>query len=178
MSSGLWGLSYDGDDYVDHGVITNWGTGAFGIECWVKKTTTGTRGFIFGNDNGANPLAVLEISAANVLHFTVRDTTGPDTAEATGTTTITGALHHVLAWRNGNNIGIFLDGVSEATGSAAALGIVTSGGKDTWGADYNGGTYRLWMVGQMYLKRIYKGTAPTQTIAQQHYNQERHLFGV
>ena len=93
------------------------GTGDFTVECWFKRTASGSTEYILGQSTSGEVAAFrISVNAANVLAFFIDSSATRKTVSAT--TTITDSnWHHVACVRHtsSNTLEIFLDGVSEDT---------------------------------------------------------------
>ena len=129
---GTASLLLDGTgDWIDTPDSADFNTGSsdFGIDCWIKRGSTGVRQGICGqiNSGGTNASAAnwLEITASNVLQSYV----GPASATSlSGSTAITdSAWHHVALVRYGDRYDLYLDGVTDGnvTVSGAAVDAAT-----------------------------------------------------
>ncbi len=112
-------LNFDGiDDYVDvNNTLGNFGTGNFTLEAWVRTTGTTSQtvvakrnatrdGNYFRMAITALGKASIEIDESNTSNYTF----------VTGNTTINdGKWHHIAGVRNGTQLQIYVDGLSDAT---------------------------------------------------------------
>jgi len=178
LPSGLWGLDFDGtDDVVDCGNDPNLDiTGALTIEVWIKPTATGVAQPIVNKGGGVwwgagHPGYELRVNANN-LEMTIHDS-GANTDTLTAAFTETTKYSQVVGLFDGDYLRIYIDSVAQTPKDTALTSIGASGDSlliaDSSLAQYFGG--------KIALVRIYNRALSALEI-QNHFNREKHLFGV
>ena len=125
--SGKFGqaISLDGDDYVDCGKpsLLDFGTGNWTVSAWIKTTQSGTddanKGTVFANgaDGAGGIRYTLAVNEGQSGMITLTTDDDLSKVQAISTTVVNdGAWHHVVGMRNEGTLGVFVDGVLEATG--------------------------------------------------------------
>jgi hypothetical protein len=155
-------VSFDGSGdalQIPNTTDTNFGTGDFTIEAWIKTGSTASPAVIiqdYGSPGSANGwIFRQDATNNNKLELIVFDGSDSNGYKVTGTSIITdNEWHHVAATREGTTIKVFVDGVQEA--SATNSFNITSTQDAYIGMHYNG-AYPF--DGYISNLRIIKGTA-------------------
>ena len=165
---GEWGVDFDGSgDYLQAANSADWdlGTGNFTWECYANITDiTRTQWFfsVFTTSSGQNAWGLrLESDGTLNAYFSGDGGESPSVvgvaAASSGLTE--NAWHHIAVVKNGtesNNIQVYVDGVSKATGTFGA--IFDTNLPLTVGRQMNN-SYPQYFLGQISNIRIIKGTA-------------------
>jgi hypothetical protein len=112
-------LSFDGGDYVDCGSPSSLDniTDAITISAWMRKSNTDTQ-FILSKYAGEAD-ASYELYTSSIARFRLYDSGGGVTVD--GISTISdGNWHHVVGTLSGTTMTIYVDGVSENTGTLSS----------------------------------------------------------
>jgi len=124
-----WAISLDGDDCVDLGnpPSLDFSTGDWTISAWIKTTQSGTgdenKGSIYAKggdqtDGIRYTLGIGEITSGLITLTTDDNVTK---AQATGSTLVNDDMwHHVAGIRKGTQLLVYVDGVSDGTGTVPA----------------------------------------------------------
>ena len=194
LPSGLWVLSFDGNDYLKN-ATANWRSSdsAGAIEVWFKTSLANGQVLFASDDEGTSThgLVVYITNATGELHvFQQNADTGDDVK---GTTNVCdGVWHHAVISTNGvsatteanhatDGYKIILDGVRET------CSIATGANTGDWFAETtlrdnivigarNHTTIVSYMTGEIGYTIIYS-SAITVATALSNFNQEKHLFG-
>jgi len=176
LPSGLWCLSFDGnDDYVDCGDI-DVETDQLTLECWFRSDDVDYVGTatVGGNKGDKWGMYIRGDQANDPLRFLVTTTSG---GVGLQTESYSKAVWQYVVMRyNGANITIFVNAV-EVTTPSAQTGTVSTD-DNTVGI---GGDTRIlpnrYFNGLIALSRIYSRALSALEI-ETHFNREKHLFGV
>lgn len=176
LSSGLWYLSFDGsNDVVNCGNGASLSANNISMECWVQLSTgCNAYGGIICKDNGAaaREYGIGIASNGRVDLFTSADGTNMTQVSVT-TNHDLDKWYHVAGVVNGTDLRIYSNGVLNCTPLAFANNIFATSTTVVLGVLYD-----TWFLkGFIALARIYNIALSATTIAQ-HFQQERHLFGV
>lgn len=157
----------------EHAVLPNIdiGTGPLTVSCWFQTSTSGaTQILIAQRDDsvgGTFPHLFMRIQTGNQVRVQVA-TNASNFVNITSTTTVTdGEPHHAaFVWKGGNDITLYIDGVSEGSPSATGTaGNVDS--SDAWSlaCDFDsGGTARFVFTGTMWEPRINKAALSASAV--------------
>ena len=177
-NGGTW--EFDGiDDLINFGVTNNIFTNdTFAtIECWFKSSDNGagtvTNGCIIGTRVGKN---MMLCKGTNGIAKYLYDTTTDGNQTIFGTTDVFDQEWHYIVgvFNNGATI-IYIDGVSEGTGtSTAPLDISTSHDFGVGGDPQN---VNRQVYGQVAIGRVYS-KALTAAEVQQNFNAQKTRFGL
>ncbi len=163
-------LHFDGiNDYVDvNNTLGNFGTGNFTLEAWVRTTGTSSQtivakrnatrdGNYFRMTVTATGKASIEIDESNTSNYTY----------VTGGTTINdGKWHHVAGVRNGTQLLIYVDGLSDATAATInANPNINNSFSFTFGRYLDGAIPREFFSGSMDEVRIWNTARTANEIA-------------
>lgn len=175
LPSGLWVLSFDGDDYVQ---VTNAAslqlTTAISIEAWVNPSLLGVYGILekgpFDNNYGDYTLLM---QSNGKIRFALNAANGLRDA---ATALVASVPSHVVATYSttSQRMKLYINGVKEAVETTYSTAISTSDNNLHVGQYYGAGYHWVGLIG---LVRLH-GTELSATTITQHYQQERHLFGV
>jgi len=182
QSKGLWALYFDGtDDYADCGApsVLDFGSATdFSIEFWLKTNYDATqyRGLVSKRpDYGTSDGFAVGMTATEKINFYIAD--GTNYVDVSSDTSVKDDTWHqvvVTADRDGN-AQHYLDGATDGTAtSITSVGDITSADNLIIGALTSTGRF---CQGNVALLRIYNRLLSSLEI-QNHFNQERHLFGV
>ncbi len=112
-------FKFDGvNDYVNSNYKFNFGTSPFAVSFWINTKIAVAFRPIIGEVH--NTLASWTVTFSNLttgtLSMQIYDGSGTDTATTNGTTKINdGKWHHIVAFRNGSTLNIYVDGRLEVT---------------------------------------------------------------
>ena len=177
---GLWYLDFDGtDDRIDCGSAASIKPDTWTIEAWVKPVAKTGQVLIgwaatfpaaYINLSGAN--SAVYMAVGNIRYFNV----------AAYNKLIDGSWHHVAFTLPGagqediEDCQMYIDGVLQVTSTTISTAAQTAKGTCRLGADRAAGATNH-LLGGLALARLSNSVIPVP-ILQEHYNQERHLFGV
>lgn len=177
LPSGLWYLDFDGtDDKVNLGDPTSLllGTGDYALFAWIKVPSVSARNTIYWRYYGGIGIW-LEVQADGTIRHYTRDATHTtDNAISSSVTVDDDMWHFVTAVRNGNFLYCYVDATDEQSINSGTANVTGNAGdwllglNDSDTTDFKGG---------MAFNRIFNKALSALEI-QNHYNQERHLFGV
>ena len=171
LPSGLWVLDFDGtDDYVNCGSDPSLDLANLTIIAWIKTTSTGTTQTIFSNTSAPTyPGFIFSggYPAAGRLQFYTQSSGWTANTE----TVNDGSWHQVVVTSDGTTI-FFIDGGSVYSVAQAVAN--TNSGNPKYMGQYGGSNY--WS-GNIALLRVYNRALSALEI-RNHFNRERHLFGV
>ncbi len=178
LPSGLWVLSFDGDDYVGCGAgasLNITGT-ALSLEVWVKPSTLVGYPIVKANSVAVAPFLAygIEIAATGKINFNADFAGTLRSAVSTGTITAN-VWNHVLVTYDGTNARFYFNGVLDST-IAPAGGAGNLMTHATWNlcigrTDYGGNLIKGWAT----LPRVYNVTLGA-SVAPHHFNQEKHVL--
>ncbi len=186
LPSGLWVLSFDGNDYVkvldtnslDFGTTTD-----FSLLCWFKVAATASRMGLFrkGSGSGGEKWYGMSIGATTSTLIGAIDD-GTNVGFPSGATAVDDNKWHLgglTADRDGV-IQLYLDGVADgASLNISAVGNIDNARDLYLGAEEDAaGSLTYYLIGRMALKRIISGVAWTAAQVANDWNQTRSLFGV
>lgn len=175
LASGLWYLSFDGDDYVDCGTDSSLDlTAALTEQAWVKVTTDQAGQIASKDILGSRAYTFQWVAAASGFRFYVNGGAGNDTA-LTGAASLD-TWYHVVATYTSSLIAIYLNGVLKDSRNPDAASINVSTAKLYIGRRAYVGA-EDYLIGSIALVRVHSRTLTAAEIAGI-YNRERHLFGV
>ena len=177
LPSGLWYLDLDGSS----GNVTL-GTSPFAqavftsgitLETWVNiDTLDGDHQEIFALE-GSYTLQVFGIT--DLIQFKMYDGTDSQTVDSDGVISAT-AWHHLAATWDATTMRLYIDGVAQAATATQSIGNLDSYARGVrLGSRHDGAAG--FFDGGIALARIYTAALSAAT-AQDHFAQERHLFGV
>ena len=176
LPSGLWVLSFDGsDDCVNCGNGSNLdAVGAITLEAWIRpglNFTTGVGYQILDKRNGGIAPTILWHPTRHLLIYA-----GDYVAEGKTASLSSGTWYHVvgIAIDGSASNKVYLNAVDD-TNTTAVASFVTNTANLVLGATTDGTN---WFNGCIALPRIYRGYVLTPFEIQNHFNQEKHLFGV
>ena len=177
LPGGLWVLDFDGtDDYVDCGSDSSlkFTSEDFSTEFWAKFDSFASYPRIIGNDASETTGYWLDFRNTGKLRFI----TNQPPAERQETNindglTVIDTWYHFVASRDGATVTLYRNGVDATTSHGTHIDPATPG--DTFiGRRFN---VSYPMDGQIALVRIYNRALSALEI-QNHFNREKHLFGV
>ncbi len=117
------------NDYVAlaFSTLQQFGTGAFSIAGWIKRTITGAREDLYSTASG-DINVTLYIDASDHLNLFTRDASSTTVTAASSGTIGSGTWTHIAATRDGSgNLKLYLNGSADGTGSGSAINVSTSG---------------------------------------------------
>ena len=176
LPSGLWCLSFDGqDDYVDCGDQASLDIGSnqdFTIEAWIKTADLGVNSTILSKRAGSGHYYVFRLMDSGKLRFLWDDgTSGNVDSDSVWDDD---AWHLVAIARQGTSVVFYVDGGADGS-DTKTIGDLSNSASFQIGI-YNTGQHPF--NGSIALPRFYKNRALSALEIQNHFNQEKHLFGV
>ncbi len=175
---GLWCLSFDGDDFVDCGLDSSldFGTGSFSLAIWFN-TGTKSRQLIQKKKSGSPYTGMYMSVDANGYGYLYTYGTAASNV-IIGTVDLTDSKWHLLIGvrNSGDNLYLYVDGASGATPVASTDQNITYTAEELEIGRSESGT-PIYFVGSIALPRIYNRALSVLEI-QNHFNREKHLFGV
>ncbi|MFC2058326.1 LamG-like jellyroll fold domain-containing protein [Chloroflexota bacterium] len=176
LPSGIWVMSFDGDDYVDLGspdILENL-TSQFSISLWVHASAwlnaEGQIDFLSKYD-GANKGFFFRYINYSAPHMRFYTGSGAGTSYAYAASLNAEQWYHLVGTWDGTNVNLYIDAVAGTSATAASLTETTKSlylGR----ASYSSSRF---YSGMMALVKIYNRVLDQNEIAVI-YNQERHLF--
>lgn len=186
LPSGLWVLSFDGDDYVSRSVANfRSGDSQGSIIVWFKTSTADTdMTFVCSADEGTDTSYLLFSisSVTNGVQIFTQNAGGAPGAYRGATVVTDGAWHHVALISNGTTWSAILDNANEALigvlghNNGDWFGDITLRDNLTIGVRKRTGFDR-YFIGSIALVRIFNSALSASKIFNI-FHQERHLFGV
>lgn len=182
LPSGLWYLDFDGtDDYVNCGDVCNVGTGDFSLEVWVKPDSTASADILSKGQAHAGagyvmPSYLLWIYGTK-FRMKVRDADGEVECLANATLTA-GAWCQLFGVADRDaTLKFYINAVLQTDQpNISTIGSLDSTENLRIG-NYSSTNY-LPFGGLIALARVYRGIALSALEIQNHFQQEKHLFGV
>ena len=151
-------------DQINCGSSDNFafGTGDFTIEFWCNPDTLGTKGIISISPSGGNATANWQFRYnSSKVRWIYSSTSG---IESSSTVSV-GEWTHVVATRSGTALTLYINAVSEATGSSSAN--LSDTGVLRIGQNRDGISH---FDGKISNVKLYKGKALTAAEVEQNYN--------
>ena len=177
LPSGLWVLTYDGNDYVNCGAGASLNIlGAMSVITWFKLSAVGAmQGLVTKGYSAAAPYRTYQfrVKDTNVLNLA----TGDGSNQVDGGTTL-----QVNTWYCGGflktdatHATIYLNGVADSVSTVIDAPADKAADNLILGAIYTGAAYGSYLNGLQILTRV---TNFALTNIMSYYQRERHLFGV
>ncbi len=172
LPSGLWVLSFDGNDYVSIASASNLQlTGAGTVRVWINMQEAAT-----DNHDGivakSNNYILLIPSGGLSARLRCTKTTNYDSGSAT---LVNGVWKHLVGVYNGATVEIYMNGVKQGTGAALTGNLDTTATVVELGRNYGSSSYAMTaLLGMPSILNV----AWTLAQIQNDYNQTRSLFGV
>jgi len=146
----------------------------FSIEAWIKTTAVGTGGILSNNASIVNGDFQMGVNVTKAYYYAANTLATTRYYYNEGSVVNTGNWVHLMVTRNEATFKDYKNGVLDLDKTDFVTGDIYT----------TGNTYLGWMqvpsdywVGQLALLRIYNRVLSATEIAQ-HFQQERHLFGV
>lgn len=175
LPSGLSVLNFDGDDYVNCGNNTSLDAStALTIEAWVMFT--GTQGAYQAIVGKATSYLFAYHDVADKIFLFVRD--GSNYSRSDVVSLVLNTWYHIAVLTTDGTTATtagYINGVSINLAQVVAGSLLINTQNVYLGAD---STYGDFAKARIALPRIYPNYALSSTIISNHYNQERHLFGI
>jgi hypothetical protein len=176
LPSGLWVNSFDGtDDVINCGATQVFNYNSVIIEVWLNSALLITNGgvIIIGT---STVFVGLEATSTSQLWLRQRDDLGFDTGALSGV--VTGSnYYHIVGVVNGRSATgnrIYVNNVLKGTVDNTTCGTFTGASQIYIGYQARGTKYQSFKGSSF---RLYTGASILPSVLN-HYNQERHLFGV
>ena len=178
LPSGIWYLDFDGNDYADCGTGVSFYQTSFCLECWINIPENASTQWLIGQDDNTLGRAIaFGLDAGGTKSITLQ-INGNAAENYSGTRVDDSTWHFLGATFNYSNgqVNIFIDGsvVKTYTETADVPAGVTAE-LDVGRRSFTG--FEGYVTGAIWGVRA-KNQALSATEIQNHYNQERHLFGV
>jgi len=175
LSSGLWHLDFDGtNDYVDCGSDASLYPDRITLEAWVQFKTVGSvYKMVFSCDDVGNRNYAFSLWNNDKLRFYIYDSNVEHSISSTSTPSQDTWMQMVATY-DGAHLRIYTNGALDCTPAAYAGNIDSDSEPVKLGERGDGG---LDLDGYIALPRIYNRALSAEEI-ENHFNQEKHLFGV
>lgn len=159
-------LSLDGSSYISQGNLAaaNFGTGDFSVECVVSYSSIPNHIWFLDKGVSNNNTRLL---CGLLLPSTFRLYVGGVGCAASGITPSLNTYYHFLGVRDGDNLTLYINGVSRGTASGVSAKVISSTDELTIGAD--NGVSQLWN-GSIAQVALYNRALSAQEVADLAYS--------
>lgn len=178
LASGLWALEFEGgDDYVSIGATKFDDFDDVSIEMWVRPAANAGNAITFSHQAAGNDRSIFYIGGGNTALRWYFITVGGGVICNIGSDDnfTAGVWRHIVGILGNSGAMMYVNGIKQASTDASTecWNDMAASNLNDFGGEATAENYS----GLIVLPRIYNRELPL-LIANGHYNQERHLFGV